>query len=323
MTAKSLIVVATSVILLAAALPALSQQTITPQMLQTDLGIGNVTPPGATTLPAYQFWQFPACYLFGAAGFTTPYLTLESQMDNWNYVLYGRARVDRGSTRPVAPEIQNLTAAQRTAIENGNYAAVETPTFTPTLPIQVSETGKSADGKYFYYVLTINPLAVIPTYSGYSPTIGGYSFLIAAPGGTTIYNLSIPVNPNQTNWQDVALSVTGIWDGVAIDAGAGGLPVAEVAQSIYVVLQALQAGSSPANVIEFTSSGLTAPAAAALQNINYLVVYQSATDVENLELSISASEQWTYSLSTPPSQTIVNPTPPSGSYAVQTTITIP
>ncbi len=94
---------------------------ITVQTLLTDLGIGDATPPGAQTFPAWAGWEGAGEYDFAAAGYTTPYLTAQSQLDNWNYVIYGTPRVENGNTRPVAPEIEALTPAQRTAISDGDY----------------------------------------------------------------------------------------------------------------------------------------------------------------------------------------------------------
>ena len=320
-------VVATSLMfLMVVAVPAFSQQFLTPQMLQADLGIGDVTPPGgAQTFAAYNGWQGGrAFYQFVAAGFTTPYvLTSELQLNSWNYVIFGTPRVQAGVTQQAPPEIQALTASQRTALRNGNYATVEPPAFTPGTPIQVSETAKSQDG-FFYLVLNFSPLAVIPQYSGYIPTITACNFVITPPSGTILYNMSIPVNPSQAAWNNVALTVSENVAGVIIDAAAGGAPVTEFVQSLYTVVQALQGSSHPAPVIEFTGSNVAATGALALQNIYYLVAYEAPTDIQNLTLNISASVQWSYSLATP-SGTIVNPTPPSnGSYGpIQTTITIP
>ncbi len=114
--------------------------TIPPINLPGDLGISDVTPSGAKTIYGYQGWQGPAVYNFAAAGFVTPYLTTETQMDNWNFVLFRTARVDSGVTRPVTAEIQALTAAQCSAIKSGNYSTViPTPTSTTT-PIRTTTT---------------------------------------------------------------------------------------------------------------------------------------------------------------------------------------
>ena len=100
--------------------------------LMSDLGIGDATPSGATTKPACNGWHGTAIYNFAGAGFTTPYLTTETQMDNWNYVLYGTARKEGGVARPITPEVQAMTAAQCAAIKAGNYSiATPTPTTTP------------------------------------------------------------------------------------------------------------------------------------------------------------------------------------------------
>jgi len=216
-----------------------------------------------------------------------------------------------------------------TVVMNSNLAPTATfvqnnPTFTPGTPCQVSESAASQDGKFYYMILTINPLAVIPLVSGYVTTITDFSCVITPPSGTTLYNMSPPVNPNETAWSNVALTVTENLAGLVIGAFPGASDALAIVQSLYSIVQALQAGSHPASVIAFTGSGLPGPTAQALQNIQYLVVYETPTAVQNLDLSISASAQWSYSLATP-SGTVVNPTPPSGgSYGpIQTTITLP
>jgi hypothetical protein len=86
--------------------------------LRDDLSIGTVAPSGAVTNPASGFWQGPAYYNFAGAGYTTPYLTSEQQLDNWNYILYGTARIEQnGVAQPITAEIQALTSAQCAVIE--------------------------------------------------------------------------------------------------------------------------------------------------------------------------------------------------------------
>jgi hypothetical protein len=76
------------------------------------LGIGDIPPSGTSTYPASNYWQGAAMYHFAGANFTTPYLTAEIQMDNWNWVLYQTVRTDKGVSRPPSPAIQALTTSQ-------------------------------------------------------------------------------------------------------------------------------------------------------------------------------------------------------------------
>ena len=82
---------------------------LTASQLNADLGVGNVTPPGAKRFVASGGWQGPGLYTFAAAGFTTPYLANIQQMNNWNYVLFRVPRIgveSGGLPQEVRPEVK-------------------------------------------------------------------------------------------------------------------------------------------------------------------------------------------------------------------------
>jgi hypothetical protein len=301
------------------------QTSITMQTLQTDLGIGDVTPAGAETFPAWAGWEGSGRYDFVAASYTTPYLTAVSQMNNFNFVLFGSARMVGGIAQPIAPEIQALTAAQRAAIIDGDYSAVlSPPALAPGSPVQLTECARSNDGQYYYCLITVDPLALVQVYNGYTPNVS-FQISITPPAGTKLRNLSLPLNPNEPDWTNVAVSIVASGAGVAIDAEAGGVPLSTIAEDLFAVLQAAtqQAGSSNPSALQFASSGLGGVPAQALQQLTFLVVYQATAGVQSLNLNVSGSEAWTYSLSTTTSSTIVNPVKPSGrSSPIQMTFTI-
>lgn len=190
-------------------------------------------------------------------------------------------------------------------------------------PVQVSESARSNDGKYFYFILTINPTAGIPQCNGYALTINNYSFVVTPPNGTTLINLSVPVNPNQSNLSDWAGTVTEDAGSIIIAAAADGFPVYEVLKDSYKAIQTAMAGSIPVSVIQFKSTG---PSSVAGIATNLLVVYQSTASVQNLALNIFASVDWTYSLLSTSSRTIVTtpqPCSPNKYGPIPYTITIP
>ena len=79
--------------------------------LKRHLGVGNIAPRGAPTNQAWRGWKGSAFYHFVMADYLTPYLTNISQMNNWNYVLFGMPRVAverKGETEPVTAKIRSV-----------------------------------------------------------------------------------------------------------------------------------------------------------------------------------------------------------------------
>lgn len=58
------------------------------------LGISTHGPYIVKKFEAWPGWNGPGRYIFEKARFTTPYLRNESQLDNWNYLLFGKDRID-------------------------------------------------------------------------------------------------------------------------------------------------------------------------------------------------------------------------------------
>lgn len=108
--------------------------------LKNDLGIKDNSRPlfgiGAKTYVAWSGWQGSGSYNFLFAGCNTPYLSDMYKLNNWNYLLYGKNRIEprwkliengkalssKGIVRPVNPEIKsavdNLVRTGRMRIVN-------------------------------------------------------------------------------------------------------------------------------------------------------------------------------------------------------------
>ena len=72
------------------------------------LGISPYRPYVVKKFEAWPGWNGPGKYIFERARFTTPYLRSEIQLDNWNYVLFGKDRIDaHDGKRPASRAIAN------------------------------------------------------------------------------------------------------------------------------------------------------------------------------------------------------------------------
>lgn len=78
------------------------------------LGISAHRPYIVKRFEAWPGWNGPGIYIFErASGFKTPYLRNEKQLDNWNYVLFGRDRLDthdgpRTASHAIVNAVENL-----------------------------------------------------------------------------------------------------------------------------------------------------------------------------------------------------------------------
>ncbi|MDE1871682.1 MAG: hypothetical protein KGI06_05595 [Candidatus Micrarchaeota archaeon] len=97
---------------------------LTPSQLKNDLGIRDNSRPifgiGAKTYVEWSGWQGPGSYNAVLAACDTPYLSNIEKLNNWNYVLYGKNRIEprwklienekalsaKGTAQRTSPEIK-------------------------------------------------------------------------------------------------------------------------------------------------------------------------------------------------------------------------
>jgi hypothetical protein len=164
---------------------------LTAGQLKTDLGIGDTTVSGAHTYYAYNYWQGPGIYFWAAAGVTTPYLTTETQMDNWCWICYQKPRVEaNGTTQPMSPEIEALTVAQCAAIISGNYTTVSQ---VPAITIfQVSSTSLPFTGGNDTFTIAATNCTTGAITCAQMPNLQASSIGLSV--GTVTYTIALPVN---------------------------------------------------------------------------------------------------------------------------------